>query len=557
MEDLFAANIKCFSQIIKGNKTFIVPNYQRSYTWGENQWNQLWHTISKFTEDNHKHFLGSIIVTSINDDNYHLIDGQQRLTTISIVILCIIEKLNKLIDYGIDIEKNKDYVNLILHDYLILKGDLDSSTKIVLNEINHPFYSENLIPFKAPAQISKLHKSNRALYNCYNYFSQKIDIECQWLNNWICLTELLKSLESNLTFLEIITNNTTHSYTIMETLNDHGMSPALTDSLKNYLFDFIKPSDKKNIKTKWNEIIKVISFDNFPAYLKHFLQSYNRFNFDKNLLELIQEKVQTRKELLDLIDELYDIAPFYGALIGTNASFVHEDDTIMQLIDEMRLFGVTEFMPLLISVYRKPDLGLLKEILKMCSIISFRYSIIGSMNSYKLEPIINETALMISNNKLITSKDIFNKIKHLHIDKEQFKNSFKRRSVNSNLSKELVRYILFNIENKISNTSYNYLANEAVIEHILPVNPSNHWKVNFPKDQLDEYIYRLGNLTLLEDNFHKDGIKLYFKEKKCLYEKSCYQLSSKFHVNNWDPATLENRQLQLAKIAEDLWKYHP
>ncbi|MCH4891121.1 DUF262 domain-containing protein [Acidaminobacter sp. JC074] len=555
MQDQFAVNNKCFSEIMKNRKAFIVSKFQRSYSWGENQWHKLWQDIRITKANEEELFLGSIMTTyNDTEDVFYLVDGQQRLLTISILILCIVEKYYKLIDYGLDVEKNKTEIESLYHNYLLYE-DSNTNTKMGLNEINQDFYFENLINLKAPKNIGKLHPSNRSLYNCFNFYSQRIDIECKWLKDTGELGKLLDHVVNKLFFIDIHSKDINQTYIIMDALKNNGIQTAITDSLKIHIFDLLKASDKKKVNNEWQEIIKMVSTKGFPLFLKHYLQTCKGSIQDETLFEVLRDTIKTRDDGLKLIHDLYHLAPFYGALTGSNLSYVNEDDDIVKSINELKLFGILEVIPLLLSVYKKKDPALLKEVLKMCATIVFRYAIIGAMPTNKLEPVINETALLVNQNKLTNSDDIFKKIKHLHIDKEQFKNSFKRRSINTNTHKELVSYILIMIENKLSDASYSYFSNDAIIEHTLPESPSNHWKVNFHKDHIDDYIYRLGNLTLLETDLHKETYHQYFKEKKTIYDRSHYQISHTFTMNNWDPATLEKRQLLLAKVAEEIWRY--
>lgn len=113
MEQLLSAETKSFKSIFSENKKIVVPPYQRAYSWKEQQWEDLWEDIKKSKKSNKKHYMGAIVFINRRGGILEVVDGQQRLTTISILINSVVKYITDLISKNIDVEKNIERRNLI------------------------------------------------------------------------------------------------------------------------------------------------------------------------------------------------------------------------------------------------------------------------------------------------------------------------------------------------------------------------------------------------------------------------------------------------------------
>lgn len=141
---------------------------------------------------------------------------------------------------------------------------------------------------------------------------------------------------------------------------------------------------------------------------------------------------------------------------------------------------------------------------------------------------------------------------------EDFQQSFTTKTFNTKNSKQkkIVRYILTSIENQQYQKNYNTLDVDATIEHILPENCNDEWLKCFDKDNIENLIYRFGNLTLLEEkkNRHEATDKS-FREKNFIYQESQYGITSNLsNIEEWNSDEIKSRQKKLAKIATSIWK---
>lgn len=164
-----------FGDLIGNGKIYKVPDFQRDYSWKEENWEDLWQDILVLVDNESSHYMGVIVLQNslTSDKNFTIIDGQQRLATLSIIAIAIINKIQQLIDQEIEAEANKDRRDILKRNYL---GDKDPrslrySSKLLLNKNNDDFYQGNLINLRQPFNIRSLNKSNQLLWQAFEYYS--------------------------------------------------------------------------------------------------------------------------------------------------------------------------------------------------------------------------------------------------------------------------------------------------------------------------------------------------------------------------------------------------
>ncbi|MGB0789096.1 MAG: DUF262 domain-containing protein, partial [Marinirhabdus sp.] len=161
------------SDIVGNGKTYTVPPYQRDYSWKRDQWEDLWNDILTVRETGNVHYMGSIVLQNMGDKKYHVIDGQQRFCSLTIIVLSVINKLNSLIGAGIGVVNNKERVSLLSKKYI---GDKDPasltySSKLQLNENNNSFFQSNLLVFRPPTNVRTLQDSDKQIWDAYVYYT--------------------------------------------------------------------------------------------------------------------------------------------------------------------------------------------------------------------------------------------------------------------------------------------------------------------------------------------------------------------------------------------------
>ncbi|HHX8477230.1 TPA: HNH endonuclease family protein, partial [Vibrio diabolicus] len=356
-----------------------------------------------------------------------------------------------------------------------------------------------------------------------------------------------------LLFIQITATDDLSAYLIFETLNDRGLDLSVTDLLKNYLFSIVDESDKSHVKNIWDVTINHVSYSGFPKFLRHYWMMQNGLIQEKELFKTVKRNINTASTAFDLLNSMSEVSEIYAALSDSNHQLWEGDDKVKKHIRELNLFNVTQCYPLLINAYLYLDNDDWVSILRICSVISFRYMIISGLNPNALESKYNDACKAINNGSAKTARDIFSILQPLYVNDEDFERNFESKSIRTKRSSKLARYIMYSIENHLSIHTFDFEFDNGSLEHILPENPSSDWNKDFPDDIEESFIYRLGNFTLLEPEKNRTIGNKKFDEKVSVYKTSRYELSRRFGYKKWNQENLKARQKYLAKQAKAVW----
>lgn len=551
-----------FNDIIGNGKIYKVPDFQRDYSWDEDNWEDLWNDILTINESDESHYMGSIVLLNKGDSHYQIIDGQQRFTTLSIISLAIISKLKELALSDIEKDENTERVDNLMRDYIGKKhsASLTYSSKIFLNENNDGFY-QRLVSFRKPINVKKLLDSEKLLWSAYEFFQKKVDEIYNNMKSGENLASfLIEGVGSRLLFIQITVTNEINAYTVFETLNSRGIELTSTDLLKNYLFSLVSKgsSDLEQVKKQWKKIIDIIGLKNFPVFLRHYLNSKMKLINKGSLFKAIKINVQKDEEVFLLLDNLEESAYIYVALGNPNDEYWKGDNELIESIDALKLFGVTQNKSLLMVSHKYLDPNSFSKLLKAIVAISYRYNVIGRHQTNIMDKIYNNASILVNDgNGKITLGEILNSIKDLYISDDDFKNSFEGKTFNTSNSnhKKQARYTLYKIEGQVENgAKYNYTSDAGTIEHILPENLTEEWEAIFSEDEHIRNIYKIGNFTILESNKNRDIADKDFDIKQKMYITSKYSITNTIEASEWNINALKHRQSKLATIACGIWK---
>jgi uncharacterized protein with ParB-like and HNH nuclease domain len=554
-ENFLNAETDTFGGIIKGDNKFKVPLYQRDYSWNKTHWNDLWLDIEANRQNDSKHYMGSIVLVSKHKKEYDIIDGQQRLTTLTILVLAVVDTLKDLVKRDVDVENNEKRIDLLITDFIGKKSlsSLNYENKIELNESNNPFFSTYLTNFRKPVNIKSAIKSNKLLFECFNYYKDLIKEEIFRDDDVSSLISFVEYISDSLLFIQITATDDLSAYLIFETLNDRGLDLSVTDLLKNYLFSIVDESDKSHVKNIWDVTINHVSYSGFPKFLRHYWMMKNGLIQEKELFKTVKRYINTPKSAFELLRDMSEVSEVYAALGDSNHQLWEGEDKVKKHIRELSLFNVTQCYPLLINAYLFLDNNDWISTLRICSVISFRYMLISGLNPNALESKYNDACKAINSGAVKGARDIFNLLQPLYVNDEDFERNFESKSIRTKRSAKLARYIIYSIENHLSEHVFDFEFDNGSLEHVLPENPSEVWNKNFPKDIEESFIYRLGNFTLLEPDKNRIIGNKDFDHKSEVYKTSRYEITKHFGYQKWNQNNLNARQKYLAKQAKAIW----
>ncbi|MDJ0674640.1 MAG: DUF262 domain-containing HNH endonuclease family protein [Calothrix sp. MO_167.B42] len=549
-----------FGDLIGNGKIYRVPLFQRDYSWKEDNWEDLWQDILMLHDNTSvSHYMGAIVLQSSSNSKkeFTIIDGQQRLATLSIIAIAVIDKIQQLVEQNIDSIANTDRQEILKRTYLADKDprSLRYSSKLILNDNNNDFYQSNLVNLRKPLNVRSLLKSNQLLWKAFEYFSSELSELLEVIKNGENLaTFLTDTIAQRLLFIQITVEDELNAYTVFETLNARGLELTSTDLLKNYLFSLFQgPDDLQEAQRQWRRIINTVQMEKFPEFLRYYLTLENSRVRRGRLFKIVRESVINASQAFDLLDQLESYSSLFIALSNPNDEFWRDIPDNQPYIKDLNLFKVKQVYPVLFAAYTRFSPGDFTRLLKLLVVVSFRHIIVSGLNPNELELHYNDVAIGITNGSITNPREVFHYLRPIYVPDEKFQQDFSLLSVTTKGQKrKLARYILCKLETDASGIQID--PDSFSIEHILPEVTTNDWQQNFTDSQIETMVYRLGNLTLLEPSFNREIGQKNYQIKQVTYEKSVYTLTKNITAEDWNPDTVATRQQLLGQRAIHIWK---
>lgn len=306
---------------------YVIPKYQREYTWGTNQWKDLYDDIF---ENDFGYFIGSIICIDNSTDAYQskpleVVDGQQRLTTLCLLLCAIYNRLKANQD-ALD-EDDRDELSA-LRKSLICK---DAESGLILTpQVQNHNKSDFVVVMHDNALLknSKKEKNwgNRKIARCYKYFLQRLDDDIEKNGNAIETLLEVKRKVSKAILVKIEVASHAEAYTLFESLNNRGTPLTAIDLMKNLI---LAKAEKAGLSCdecfeKWQELLVDLT-DDYGTQERFFRQYYNAFKTSLNQPFRAAESktkdplgyIATRSNLLSIFEELinHDLASFLDDIL--------------------------------------------------------------------------------------------------------------------------------------------------------------------------------------------------------------------------------------------------
>ena len=549
------------NEILGNGKIYKVPQFQRDYSWSQDNWEDLWNDINLANENTSAHYMGSVVLQSTGGKEYLIIDGQQRFTTLSIIVLAVINAIQELAANGVEVEQNEERSDILMRQYIGQKDptSLRYSSKLFLNENNDGFYQTRLLLFKTPINERKLSDSEKLMWQSFLFFKQKLS-DSEKLKNGEELASFLSNIVGELMmFIQITVEDELNAYTVFETLNSRGVELTSTDLLKNFLFSLVAKSetDLRQVKNQWKKIIDTIGLKEFPIFLRYFLIATRKQITKEYLFKEVKNFIKNGQDVFDLLDQLEFYAYNYVALGNPEDDLWSTEKENRSAISILKALRVTQWKPLAMVAAEKLNTTDFKRLLNAIIALSYRYNVIAKLQTNEMEKVYSKAAINLFKGYANSIDNILNDIKVLYVNDDDFKNYFALKQFNTGSNdKKLARYTLYKIEaQEIGGNSYDFENDNGTIEHILPESYSEIWQASFTEDEYERNVFLLGNLTLLEAvKNNKEAADKSFDEKKGIYATSKYAVTKNIDATKWNPQSIRNRQAHLAKIATAVWK---
>lgn len=366
-------------------KIYRIPRYQREYTWGQHDWASLYDDV--FGNDP-GYFLGSIIViqgpvsASSGIYEYEVIDGQQRLTTISLLLAALYKQIS---GYGnlIDEDLRDDEV-VPLRNRLVFKQD-KKQTRVIPqvqnnNQADFRCIMREVAGLKDSMQVPK-NFGNRRMSRAFGYFVRRLEDEVEGLESQGALDKLLSMVSRicSAVFVQIDVDSHADAYTLFASLNNRGVPLSAVDLIKNTLLSKIgcDDSDLDYYFEQWQEILRRLG-DDYATQERFFRQNYDAFRRATNRPYAVEGKqfplgsVATRSNLLAIyerrigddaagvLSELMENSALYARIICSDVD-CPDSELDKQLLELSRAQGVPSYLMLLYLFKDREVLGLVDD----------------------------------------------------------------------------------------------------------------------------------------------------------------------------------------------------
>jgi uncharacterized protein with ParB-like and HNH nuclease domain/predicted transport protein len=543
--------------ILNGNKQFLIPVYQRYYSWEPEQCSRLWNDIVDMQKENKVgHFVGSIVniaeqAMPTGVQKYMIIDGQQRLTTLSLLLIA-------LRDYSEE-HPEDGTINARRIDNMLLKNeyeDGDERYKLLLTETDRDLLIS--LVEKKPIRDPGL---SRILSN-YNFFVGKIaDMELQPKDVYEAIGKLQIV---NIT----LDRNVDDAQAIFESLNSTGKELSESDLIRNYVLMGLEPSEQRYVyEHMWRPMELLFDYEKQDSVMDRFFRDYLTMKTTRiPKIDRVYEGFKVYhlncefSTIRELCTDLLTYATYY-----TNMVFRRSDKPVLKsLYSDIGDLRMEVAFPFLLKVHNDCAECVitednLVEIIKMCISYVFRRSICDIPTNS-----LNKTFATLRNE--IKADDYMNSIKAFFVlrddykefpDDEKFEKAFVSRDIYNMRSRNFILSHLENFGNKAPIIIENY-----TIEHIMPQNsnPRDEWKamlgVNWREVQ-KTYLHTIGNLTLTAYNSEMSDNPFMVKmDMEGGFKESALRLNAYLvKLTEWNEQHIKERAKLLAEKAEQIWEY--
>lgn len=544
-----------FNELIGGSSKYLVPRFQRDYAWNTEQWEDLWNDINALEEEGF-HYMGYIVLQQTDQYQYEVIDGQQRLVTLSLIVLAAMKAIGDLILAGVDVADNKERLDEITKRFVGNKNlvSLKVVSKLELNRNNNKYFQKICTTLDAPNNRG-ITATNKLIRNCFDFFTKK-----RFGDTGAQIAQFIVDFSSSMVFTKIIVQDDLNAYKVFETLNARGVQLSTPDLLKNYLFSIVTKNtdfDKEeldDLDEQWSEIIVQLGESNVSDFVRYHHNSQRKMVTKKDLFSSMRRVVETPEQAYAYLTALIESAPIYASLINPSDSWwdeqANEYKAALSYLVGIRLFNIKQPLSILMPAFTNFTPEEFVKAVKYLYVLSIRYNVICHLSPSEQESMYNQIAIKISNKTYTRASHIKNgeEFKRLYPDDNIFSNAFEFHRMPSRQTAKKIRFLLAEIENHLG---FNCDFNKTTLEHVCPYNPEKQWSIDFG-DGIGDVKDRLGNMILL----HKDELKrATFKDKKLSYAKSPFKIANKItNYDKWNLESVNEQQKWMAEQAVKTWR---
>lgn len=532
-------------EIIEGTKQYVIPLFQRTYSWTSKEWEILWKDLVELCEmeEPRTHFIGSIVnmpTVSVPEGvaKFLLIDGQQRLTTIFILLILLRNKARENQN-----DRFSDEINntLLVNQY----KDGNDHYKLMPTQVDRATY-QDLVNGNSTEEETQLTKA-------YSFFEKKlrqVTLEPE---------KLKKVITSNFSLVSIVLDADDNPYLVFESLNAKGRPLTQADLIRNYFFMRIHVDKQEEIYERyWLPMQRALDED-LTEFIRHYLMKDGNILKQGDVYYALKDSCSTANAI-DYLKELTKYSSYYQKLKYPD---FEEDPELEKMFSRLNRIEVTTAYPLLLNFYSNYADGELTR--------SDFVEILKTLENYLIRRFVCNVPTNQLNKifpalyPLIQSKYSDNPIEGFKItlqgkgypkDNEFFLRFCETKFYGGGDRVAKTKLILETIEESF-NHKEEVPFKSLTVEHIMPQTLSEWWQEHLGEgwdETHDLYLHTIGNLTLTAYNAELSNDDL--ETKKKTLNESHLEINKYFtDITKWTRVEIERRAETLAKKALNIWSY--
>jgi uncharacterized protein with ParB-like and HNH nuclease domain len=533
--------------VIEGTVQYVVPLFQRPYSWDKKEWQILWDDIVELCEMEtpRAHFIGSIVsmpTVSVPQGvaKYLLIDGQQRLTTIFMLLTLLRDTARS--------EGQGDLADEIQELFLVNK----------FKKGQQDFFK--LMPTQSDRDVFKAYIETKPMENdskialAYDFFKRKLK------QKPIDIERLKKVIISSFSIVSIVLDPHDNPYLVFESLNAKGRPLTQADLIRNYFFMRVHADNQNDVyQLYWHPMQEALK-DNLTEFIRHFLMRKGAIVKQSDVYYALKGGV-TPDNALDYLKELNRFSVFYAKLLTPDKEL---HPAISKYLKRLNRIEVTTAYPLLMTCYAYYSDGKINadeftEVLQTLENYLIRRFVCGVATNQlnKIFPSVFSQIEGKEHTQLVAAFKFSLQSKGYPKDNE-FRNKFIENKMYGGGDRAIkTKLILETLEESYQHKEMVDIDKKFTIEHIMPQTLTDWWKAHLGgnwEDVHELYLHNIGNLTLTAYNSELSNDT--FPSKCGQLASSHLDLNKYFAgMTEWNKDEIVARAERLSEIAATVWRY--
>ena len=544
--------------IFGDNYRFEIPEYQRPYAWTTEQTGELLddllHAMGHVenVSEAAPYFLGSIVIIKNGSDPLaQIVDGQQRITTLTI-LFCVLRELAA---------SEKDRIDW--HSYVCDPGresaDIPEHFRLAVRERDRQFFQDNIqqvgrllnLIERPPANLSdsqrRMLENTKYLWNSLKRYDEKRR------------KTLVKFLVQRCYLVVVATSDQNSAYRIFSVLNDRGLDLSPTDILKADIIGSMERGVRSRYTRTWENIEESLGRDRFRDLFAHIYMIFMTSRPRGTLQQEFQDHVLKAVNRVDFIDNVLEpYADAYQTVTDASYQSTGDSESVNQYLYYLNWIDNFDWIPPAMAFYKRnhrdPDLFL--RFVQDLERLAYKMFIMRAninQRARRYRPILHA---------IRRKEDLFTPSSPLQLSPDEQADLLSALDGPVYTRPRMPKTLLLRLDSLLADVGAKYNHPTITIEHVLPQNPgrNSQWFIDFPdEEERMEWTHRLANLVLLSHSKNWQALSYDFNRKKKEYFQrrgvATFALTTQvISETEWTPEVLQRRQKELINAFKKEWR---